>query len=112
MKIAFTSTGTDWNSIIDSRFGRTEYILIYDEDKKDLSVFDNCAIKNEAHGAGTATAQKVFELKPDILITGNGPGDNAAVALKHIKMRIFVNAHNLTIQQAYDQYRNGVLNEI
>ena len=64
------------------------------------------------HGAGTATAQKVFELKPDVLITGNGPGETASNALKHLEMRIFINAHNLTIKQALQQYKNGMLQEI
>jgi len=62
-------------------------------------------LKNEAHGAGTATAQKVFELKPDILITGNGPGETASNALKHLEIRIFINAHGMTIKQALQQYK-------
>ncbi len=111
MKIAFTSTGTTWDSMIDPRFGRTEYIVIYDEESQELSVVDNSAVKNEAHGAGTVTSQRIFDLKPDVLITGNGPGENAATALKHIKMKILVNAHEMTLRQAYDHYRNGELKE-
>ena len=81
MKIAFTSKGTNWDSMIDPRFGRTEFILIYDEEKDELTHFDNREIENEAHGAGPKTAQKLFELHPDVLITGNGPGGNAAAVL-------------------------------
>lgn len=112
MKIAFTSTGTTWDSIIDPRFGRTEYIILYDEDSHELSVADNSSVKNEAHGAGTATSQRIFELKPDVLITGNGPGENATTALKHIKMRIFVDAQDMNIREAYENYKNGNLKEI
>jgi predicted Fe-Mo cluster-binding NifX family protein len=112
MKIAFTSTGTNWDSTIDARFGRTEYFLIFDEETQELSVIDNSAVKNEAHGAGTATAQKIFEINPDVLITGNGPGENAATALKKINMKIFVDAHDMTIKEAYEQYKNGKLKEI
>jgi predicted Fe-Mo cluster-binding NifX family protein len=112
MKIAFTSVGTSWDSIIDPRFGRTENIVLYNEESKELTTVDNSAVKNDAHGAGTATAQKIFELKPDVLITGNGPGDNAALALKHLKMRIFVNAHDLTIKQSYESYKSGKLTEL
>lgn len=112
MKIAFTSEGTSWDSLIDPRFGRTENIVLYDEESKDLTSVDNSEVKNEAHGAGTATAQKIFELKPDVLITGNGPGENAAKALKHIQMKIFVDAHGLTIRQAYDNFKIGNLKEI
>lgn len=112
MRIAFTSTGKDWDSPIDSRFGRTEFIVIYDEESQTLEVVDNSEIKGEAHGAGTATAQKMYDLKPDILITGNGPGDTAAKALKNLNMRIFVDAHEMTIKEAYASYRNGNLKEV
>lgn len=112
MKIAFTSLGTTWDSLIDPRFGRTENIVLYDEESKELTAVDNSKVKKEAHGAGTATAQKIFELKPEVLITGNGPGENAANALKHIKMKIFVDAHGLTIRQAYDNYKSGNLKEV
>lgn len=112
MKIAFTSSGTSWDSLIDPRFGRTEYIVIHDDKNNELSVTDNSAVKNEAHGAGTATAQKIFALNPDVLITGNGPGENAANALKHIKMKIFINAHDMTLKQAYEHYKKGELKEI
>lgn len=100
MRIAFTSTGKTWDSMIDPRFGRTEFIVVYDEETKQLTTFDNSAIKEEAHGAGTATVQKLYEMKPDVLITGNGPGENAAAALKHLNLQIYANAHNMTLQEA------------
>lgn len=112
MRIAFTSTGKNWDSIIDSRFGRTEYIVVFDDETKQLEVIDNSAVKNEAHGAGTATSQKMYEIKPNVLITGNGPGETAANALKHLDMKIYVDAHNLTLKQAYDEYLKGELKEI
>lgn len=111
MKIAFTASGTTWESKIDPRFGRAEYFVLFDEASGELSSIDNSAIKNEAHGAGTATAQKIFEINPDVLITGNGPGDHAATALKHSKIKILINAHDMTLKQAYEQYQKGLLNE-
>ena len=112
MKIAFTSAGPNWDSMIDPRFGRTEYIVIHDDTKEELTFIDNSAVKNEAHGAGTATSQRIFELNPDVLITGNGPGDTAAKALAHMKMKIFVGAQDLTLKQAYEKYKSGELKEI
>jgi hypothetical protein len=52
-------------------------------------------VKNDAHGAGTATAQKIFALNPDVLITGTCSGENVVKALKHIKMRVFAEAKPL-----------------
>ncbi len=111
MKILFTSTGKNWESLIDPRFGRTDFFVIYDEEKKELSVTDNTEVKNVAHGAGTATAQKVFEIKPDVIITGNGPGQNAANALKASNIKIYINAHNMSLKEAYEKYLNKQLQE-
>ncbi|MCB8994424.1 MAG: dinitrogenase iron-molybdenum cofactor biosynthesis protein [Bacteroidales bacterium] len=109
MKIAFTSKGTNWDSIIDSRFGRTEFFVIFNEETNQISSVDNSDVKNEAHGAGTAAAQKIFEIKPDVLITGNGPGENAATVLRQLKMSIFIDAHNMSVKEAYESYKSGIL---
>ncbi len=112
MKIAFTTKGTEWNSPMDARFGRTEFIVIYDEETKTLSSFDNRAIENEAHGAGTATSKMLFELKPDVLITGNGPGQNAGTVLKKLNLKIFVGAGEMTMKGAYEAYKHAKLEMI
>ncbi len=111
MKIIFTTTGLDWDSKMDPRFGRTQYFLIYDEDKDELVSYDNTAIADVAHGAGPQTAQKMFEFNPDILITGNGPGGNAGRVLAQSNIKIFIGAGNMTVKEAYDTYKKGELKE-
>ena len=102
MRIAFTAKGDNWDSMIDERFGRTKNLLVYDDEKDELEHFDNSAIDGVAHGAGPQTAQKLFELKPDVLITGNGPGGNAASVLASANIRIFVKTDQMTVKEAYD----------
>ncbi|MFP4023677.1 MAG: NifB/NifX family molybdenum-iron cluster-binding protein [Thiohalospira sp.] len=109
MKIAFTAKGIKWESSMDPRFGRTEYILIYDDEKDEFESFDNRDIENEAHGAGPKTSQKLFELGAKVLITGNGPGGNAATVLEKAGIEIFVGAGNMTVKQAYEAYQNNQL---
>ncbi|RLD55028.1 MAG: dinitrogenase iron-molybdenum cofactor biosynthesis protein [Bacteroidetes bacterium] len=111
MKIAFTSKGKDWDSMMDPRFGRTEFIVLYDEEKDKLTSVDNRAIEGVAHGAGPQTAQKLFDIQPDILITGNGPGGNAARVLTEAHLGIYVGAGDMTVKKAYDAYKNGELKE-
>lgn len=106
MIIAFTSTGQDWDSTIDPRFGRTEFILIYNETTKELSCIDNRAVNSVAHGAGPQTAQKLFDLSPDVLITGNGPGDNALMVLKELNIRIITGFGGKSIREAYNDFKN------
>ena len=109
MKIAFTAKGTEWGSMMDPRFGRTEFILLYDDEKKELSHYDNRAVESMAHGAGPQTAKKLFELDPDILLTGNGPGGNAAAVLKNSPVKVFVGAGDMTVKEALEAYKNGLL---
>jgi len=111
MKIAFTTKGSTWDSKMDPRFGRTEYILIYDDEKDKFSVFDNRENSNEAYGAGPLTAQKLFELNPDVLITGNGPGGNAATVLGKSDMKIYIGASDLCVKEAFEAYQKGELEE-
>jgi predicted Fe-Mo cluster-binding NifX family protein len=104
MKIAFTTKGENWDSMMDPRFGRTDYILVYEKEADKLTSMDNRAIANEAHGAGPKTAQQLFDLEADVLITGNGPGGNAAAVLEKAGTEIYIGANNMTVKEAYDAY--------
>jgi predicted Fe-Mo cluster-binding NifX family protein len=111
MKIAFTSSGDTWESKIDPRFGRTDYILLYDEETETLTSTDNREIQAVAHGAGPKTAEKIFALKADVLITGNGPGGNAASILDKTNIKIYIKAGGMTIREAYEAYKNNKLEQ-
>ncbi len=112
MKIIFTAKGTDWNSAMDPRFGRTEFFVIYDEAADSMESYDNRAIENEAHGAGPRTAQKLVEYGAEVLITGNGPGGNAAAALQTTGVEVRVGAGDMTVKEAYEAYKAGKLTKI
>jgi len=111
MKILLTAKGTEWNSKMDPRFGRTEFFFIYDEETEKIETYDNRAIANEAHGAGPKTAQKMAEFGVNILLTGNGPGGNAATVVKQTGTKVFVGAGEMTVKEAYDAYKNSELKE-
>ncbi len=111
MKIALTSTGNSWDSKIDPRFGRAEFIFIYDEDSKKNEVVDNSGVSEHAHGAGPMTAQIVTERKVDIIITGNGPGGNAARVIESSGIKVFTGAGEMTVKEAYDAYKKGNLTQ-
>jgi predicted Fe-Mo cluster-binding NifX family protein len=112
MKIAFTTKGKDWNSEMDPRFGRTQFFLIYDDEKDELTVSDNSEVEKDAHGAGPKTAQKLFDLGAQVLITGNGPGGNAATVLEKAGVKIYIGAGDMTIKEAFNAYKNNLLKEL
>jgi predicted Fe-Mo cluster-binding NifX family protein len=111
MKIAFTSKGTDLNSQVDPRFGRCEYIVVYDDEQDTVEVIDNKDSSAEAHGAGPKTAQKIFNAKIDVVITGNGPGGNAATVLEKTGIKVFVGAGDKTIKDALEAYKDNKLEQ-
>lgn len=109
MRIALTSTGINWDSKMDPRLGRTDYIVIYDESNGQLEAHENSGSQSQAHGAGTATVQKIANLNIDIIITGNGPGGNASTGLKQLKIPVYINAGDMTVREALDAFKNGKL---
>ena len=109
MKIVFTAKGDNWNSPMDPRFGRMEKILLFDEDLNELKVFSNDETKGMEHGAGLQTAKKIIELKPDIIITGNGAGEKALKILKRYDVKIYIGAGDMTVKEAYEAYKNDKL---
>ena len=112
MKIAFTTQGSSWDDQMDPRFGRTQFFLIYDQESEAIEVFDNSDIQNEEHGAGPRTAQKLAEFGASVLITGNGPGGNAARVLETLGLEIFVGAGDFSVKKAYEAYQNGELKKL
>ncbi|MDC7228619.1 MAG: NifB/NifX family molybdenum-iron cluster-binding protein [Spirochaetales bacterium] len=109
MKIVLTAKGEDWDAQIDPRFGRADFLFMYDEEKDEFKTIDNTDIQNAAHGAGPQTAKKLFELAPDVLITGNGPGGNAAAVIEKANLSVFTGAQNMTLKEAYSAYKDGKL---
>ena len=109
MKIVFTAKGTDMDAPMDPRFGRTEYFVFFDEESGSINSYDNRDVEQQAHGAGPRTAQKLGEYNPQVLITGNGPGGNAAAALQTLGLEIYVGAGTMTVKEAYEAYKAGSL---
>ena len=109
MRLAFTTKGTKWDSQMDPRFGRAEYFLVYDEEKDELIPVSNKDVEKEAHGAGPKAAQKLAEQNVRALITGNGPGGNAATVLKKIGLDCYIKAGEMTVKEAYEAYKDNSL---
>ena len=108
-RIVVTAKGGSWDSLVDARFGRADYLVFFTEGSDTLEVIDNRDIQDVAHGAGPKTAQLLYDKAPDVLITGNGPGDNATAILKHLNIELYLGAADLTIREAYQAYKDNKL---
>lgn len=108
MKILFTAEGKEWSSPVDPRLGRTEFLVIYDEARDELTAVSNEEALRVQH-AGPFTAQRILELAPDVIITGNGPGGRACDILDTSNITIYVGAGGMPLKEAYDAFKAGRL---
>lgn len=60
MRIAVSSEGEGLDALIDSRFGRCSYFVIYDTETGDVESVPNPSVTS-AHGAGVAAVQFIIE---------------------------------------------------
>lgn len=87
MKIAITAHGEDRQAAVDSRFGRADYFIIYDQEKETWDSVPNTQNVEAAHGAGIQAGQTLAQSGAKILITGHvGPKafkvvDSAQIAM-------------------------------
>ena len=109
MKIAFTTSGSDLNAPLDSRFGRAPKFLVYDLDSETFEVVDNQQNLNAAQGAGIQSAETVARLGAKALVTGHC-GPKAFRVLLAAGIKIF-NTDAPMVAEALEQYRAGKLTE-
>jgi predicted Fe-Mo cluster-binding NifX family protein len=109
MKIVFTTSGSDLNAPLDSRFGRAPRFLVYDLDSETFEVVDNQQNLNAAQGAGIQSAEVVARQGAKALVTGHC-GPKAFRVLLAAGIKIYnTDAH--TVAEALEHYRAGKLTE-
>jgi predicted Fe-Mo cluster-binding NifX family protein len=89
MKVCITSKGNTTESEMDPRFGRSEYFIFTDTEKKDadFEIIENPAAKSGG-GAGIASGQLIIDKGVNALITGN-LGPNAMSVLKESNIELY-----------------------
>jgi predicted Fe-Mo cluster-binding NifX family protein len=109
MKIAVTSLTNDVNGLMDSRFGRCQYIFFYDTDNDNFSVIQN-SNANAGGGAGISTAQLIVDSNVEVVITGNC-GPNAFKVLKAAEIKVYTNSEG-TIKDTISKFKSNQLSSL
>ena len=109
MKITISSQGQDLEAMVDPRFGRCPYFVIYDTATKETEVLSNPALKATG-GAGILAAQLVADKGVEVVITGN-VGPNAFQTLKQANIKILGGATG-TVKESLKKYEKGELKEL
>lgn len=109
MKIIISATGQDRESLLDRRFGRCEYFIIYDTETKASSVISNRGAYSGG-GAGIAAANQVIEEKAEIIITGN-LGPNAYELIEKAGIKAYC-CDELPVFKAIELFQQNQLSKI
>ncbi|CQR72417.1 Dinitrogenase iron-molybdenum cofactor [Sporomusa ovata DSM 2662] len=109
MKIAITAHGEDRQATVDSRFGRADYFVLYDQENDTWDTVPNTQNLEAAHGAGIQAGQSLAKTGASVLITGNvGPKAFKVVNAANIAM-YSIGTMNGTVEEALAAFLAGKL---
>lgn len=107
MRIAVTAADNNSDSLLDQRFGRAKYFVIYDTEKNEYSFVNNKQNLNAEQGAGIQAAQTVVQVNVDAVITGHtGPKAFNVLGLAGVKIYY---SDAPSVKEALQQFKNGML---
>lgn len=106
MKIALCSKENNIDSMVDERFARAKYFIIFDTDNsetKDFKVIENSL--DDAHGAGPKAIQLLADEGVSVIIAPP-LGKNAQIAAEAARIEI-VEQINSSVKNNLDNYLKG-----
>ena len=110
MVIAITSIKEDLDSMVDPRFGRTKFFILYKVVEDSFVVLNNEVNLNAAQGAGIQTAQLLSDYEVDAVITGNvGPKAFKVLEASGIKQFLFKEG---SVSDAIKAFKANQLTEV
>jgi len=108
MKIMISSQNATLESLVDSRFGRSQWLILVDTQSDEWEAFQNPGA-SQSGGAGVAAAQFVVDQDARVVISGDfGPNAARAFQSANIEMGLFPK-QTLTVKEAVELYKSDSL---
>jgi predicted Fe-Mo cluster-binding NifX family protein len=108
MKILFaTENNAGMDSIMDTRFGRAGYFLVYDTEEQKILFVEENQFKNDGHGVGIKSATFVVENECQAAI-GAQPGPKAASILEQANIKIIID-HQGTVKEVLERHKQELM---
>lgn len=108
MKLMISAQNPLLESHIDTRFGRSPWLILFDTETNQWEAFKNPGA-NQSGGAGVAAAQFVVDQKANVVMSGDfGPNAARAFQVANVEMRLFIE-NTATVQEAVDHFKNNQL---
>jgi len=111
MKIALTSRGRSLDVLLDTRFGRAPYFVVYDTVSKETEAVENIQNLNAVQGAGIQAATTVAKTGAEAVISGHC-GPKAFRVLQAAGIKVYLSGGALTGTEALRRFEAGDLKPI
>ena len=108
MKLAITSSSTEFDAPLEARFGRCKYFIIVDSGTRDFRALPNPAADSQ-HGAGTQAAQFIANQGVGAVISGSF-GPNAFSVLESAGVKMY-EATQGSIEALFESFLAGQLKQ-
>lgn len=109
MKIAISAAGQNKESLLDRRFGRCDYFLIYDTETGEFKSITNNGVSSGG-GAGIAAASQLIEKDVSVIITGN-LGPNAFELVEKAGIKAY-SCEALPVLRVVEMFQKNQLSKI
>ncbi|MBF0315907.1 MAG: NifB/NifX family molybdenum-iron cluster-binding protein [Oligoflexia bacterium] len=110
MKMAISAQGTELDSMIDPRFGRAKYFILFDLETNTHKSVENIQNLNATQGAGIQSASLIAKEEVEAVITGHC-GPKAFVVLNKAKIKVFIK-DGITVKEAISLFKKNKIVEI
>ncbi|MDA3911892.1 MAG: NifB/NifX family molybdenum-iron cluster-binding protein [Bacteroidales bacterium] len=102
MKYLFPAKNADWNTRLESRFGRAAGFVLYDDAKDSLAFIEN-PNQNEGHGVGIQAAQTAIQSGAEVVVASGPVGPKASEVLNQANVKIIADCGEITLKEALDK---------
>lgn len=109
-KIAISASGSSPSSLVDERFGRCAFFMIWDPETNQYESLPNAATE-AAHGAGTGAVQTLLQKQVGVLLSQR-VGPKAFEVLQKAGVKMFSGIAGKTVEAAVQGYQAGKLQEL
>ncbi len=107
MKIAVSAQGNDRDSLVDPRFGRCRWLIVYDTESHEWQSYENIS-GDGSGGAGIQTGTWVVSLGAEAVISGN-VGPNALRVMGAAGVAAYQVGNGITVDAALNAFQSGEL---
>lgn len=106
-RIAICANTDSASALVDGRFGRCAYFMLWDEEQQSFGAIRNSGLDSN-QGAGTGASQELLQRGVGHLIC-NRIGPKAFTVMQKAGVKIYAASEGLTLEIALKQYKNGEL---